>query len=76
MSRENVDAKARRYLIEGRVTVTCVQGDDIEARSHGAGEVHQCGHSPAKGWFCGCSARATCSHLAALQLVAVRRNHR
>jgi uncharacterized Zn finger protein len=74
-ARENVDVKAARYLREGRITVTRVDGDLVEAECHGAGEVYRLGHHPRHrtGWWCSCPARGRCCHLAALQLVTVVR---
>lgn len=74
-TRENVEAKARRYLGEGRLTVLRVDGDLVEAECRGAGEVHRLGHHPRSrdGWWCTCPARGRCCHLAALQSVTVIR---
>jgi hypothetical protein len=72
-TRENVEDKGRRYLAEARLTVTKVDGDVVLAECRGAGQVHQCGHQPRRGWHCSCPARGICSHLTALQLVTVRR---
>lgn len=77
---ERID-KARRLLIEGRLTVRHVlhledEGYLIVADCKGdSGEVYDLSHNPlAKTpWACTCPARTTCSHLKALQLVTVRR---
>lgn len=72
--RESVDAKARRYLGEGRLTVTRVEVDRAlaHARCVGSdGAVYDLGVSPA-GWFCSCPCFQRCSHVAALELVAPR----
>jgi uncharacterized Zn finger protein len=75
VSREGAQAKGRRYLTEGRLTVTAVVGDHITAECRGSGEMHVLGHHPEAGWFCSCAVGpTTCSHLVALQLVAVRRS--
>jgi hypothetical protein len=71
--RESTEAKARRYLCEGRLILTLVAADVVSARCRGSGEVYRCGHDPARGWHCDCPARRTCCHLVALQLVTVRR---
>jgi hypothetical protein len=75
MTRESVDAKAARYLREGRLVVTCVDGDLVLAECRGTGEVYSLGHDPVRpgGWHCSCPAARGCCHLAALMLVTVRR---
>jgi hypothetical protein len=77
MPREGADAKGRRYLVEGRLTVELVDGEYIDAKCRGTDTVHVLGHRPTHGWFCSCrlrtGRRSTCSHLVALQLVTVRR---
>ncbi len=72
-ARESVEAKARRYVVEGRLVVTKVDGDLVTAQCRGSGEVYELGHQPGRGWFCSCDSRRGCSHLVALQLVTVRR---
>jgi len=73
MTRETVQAKASRYLAEGRLIVTAVDGDHVTAACRGNGEVYQLGHEPGRGWWCSCSARTdACAHLTALRLVTVR----
>lgn len=67
MAREDVEAKGRRYLAEGRLVVTLAGGAMIEARCRGTGAVHRLGFD--MGWWCTCPARGRCSHLVALQLV-------
>jgi hypothetical protein len=74
MTRETIADKARRYLCEGRIVVTAVDGDHVTAACRGNGEVYQLGHEPGRGWHCSCPVRTDrCAHLQALQLVAVRR---
>jgi hypothetical protein len=73
MTRESVAAKAARYLQEGRLIVTSVNGDRVTAWCRGDGEVYELGHDLARGWYCGCVARTDCSHLTALRLVTTRR---
>lgn len=70
MSRENAEAKGRRYLAEGRVVVEAVDRHHIAASVRGSGEIHQTGYVRG-GWFCSCPALGRCSHLTALQLVCV-----
>ena len=72
MIRESAEAKARRYLVEGRVWITCVDGDFVRALVRGAGELHEAGHRPRDGWYCTCPARRTCAHLHALMAVTVK----
>jgi uncharacterized Zn finger protein len=68
--RENVEAKARRYLVEGRLVVAVVDGRRIVASCRGDGDVHRLGYDPARHeWRCTCPARGSCSHLVALRLV-------
>lgn len=69
--RENVDAKGRRLLTEGRLLVKKVDGRMIVAQCRGDhGEMYDLGHDPKNGqWRCTCPARGRCSHLVALQLV-------
>jgi hypothetical protein len=71
---ERID-KARRLLIEGRLTVRWVDKDDgfVYATCKGdSGGEYNLGYDPKrKQWRCSCEARTTCSHLKALQLVTV-----
>lgn len=68
--RENAQAKARRYLTEGRVIVTHARANAIvRATCRGDGTVYQLGWD-AGSWWCTCPARSDqCSHLHALRLV-------
>lgn len=71
---ETVDAKAARYLTEGRLVVTRVLGDQVNAVCMGDSGAYDLGHSPCRGWWCSCPARGDrCSHLTALWLVTIRR---
>lgn len=70
MTREPVDAKARRYLTEGRLVVEHVGGGTVRARCRGRGALYALGFDGAA-WSCSCPARSRCAHLAALQLVVV-----
>lgn len=70
--RENAAAKARRYLAEGRLSITEVAGPRVRATARGDGVMYECGHSggdPWGGWWCTCPARSACSHLLALRSV-------
>jgi hypothetical protein len=75
---ENAAAKARRLLSEGRLRVVKC-GDPskpglIVASCRGdSGEIYNLGFDPdRKQWRCQCAAKGKCSHVQALQLVAVR----
>lgn len=73
---ERID-KARRLLIEGRLTVEKVDTGRgmVYATCRGdSGTVYQLGFDPRGqgSWRCSCPARTTCAHLRALQLVTVR----
>src|SRR6266498_1695710 len=74
MTRETLDAKALRYIREGRLRVVLVDTEHIEARVRGTDTEHVTGYERG-GWYCDCQAHQfgrRCSHLAALQLVTVR----
>lgn len=71
MTRENVDTKARRYLSEGRLTITHLDSLSIEASCRGGGAVYELGHN-GEAWWCDCPARGLCAHVFALQAVTVR----
>lgn len=71
MTREPVEAKGRRYLVEGRLVVTGADDRSIEASCRGGGAVYELGHD-GEAWWCSCPARGTCAHLLALRLVTVR----
>jgi len=75
--RETVTAKAARYLVEGRLVVTAVDGDHVTAACRGQGAIYRLGHDPGRGWHCSCPVRGDrCAHLLALQLVTVRHGSR
>jgi hypothetical protein len=73
VTRETIAAKAARYLIEGRLIITAVDGDFVTATCRGDGEVYALGHEPGRGWWCSCAARRDCAHLTSLRLVTIRR---
>lgn len=76
MTRETVADKARRYLAEGRLTVTAVDGDHVTAVCRGQGAIYQLGHESGRGWHCSCPVRSDrCAHLLALRSVTVRSAH-
>lgn len=73
MPREDVATKARRYLIEARLTIRKVGQALIAASCRGdSGEVYELGYSPSTGWSCTCAARGRCCHVQALMLVVLR----
>lgn len=69
--RESAEAKGRRLLAEGRLTIDRVNGDLVVATCKGdSGAEYRLGHDPTNGqWRCTCEAKGRCSHLVALQLV-------
>src|SRR5687768_7502559 len=71
MTRESVDAKGQRYLVQGRLILEHVDASLIRATCRGSGSVYVLGWNGGT-WWCGCAARGRCSHLVALQLVTVR----
>lgn len=73
MARETIEAKAKRYLAEGRVRLIEVSARKIDAVVHGETGTWRCGWHPKVrgGWWCICPAHTpTCCHLDALKLVA------
>ena len=70
--RENAAAKARRLLVEARLTVERVQGEIVEATCRGdSAAVYRLSFDGTR-WQCSCPCLTTCSHLLALQLIVVR----
>ena len=68
-TRESVQEKALRLLTQGRLRVTKVDGDLVQAECRGdSGKVYELGHDNGH-WNCSCPARTACSHLTALWLV-------
>lgn len=61
-------------LLEGRLRVRRVEGNEIVAECKGdSGVMYEVVHSTGR-WHCSCPARVDCSHLRALQrVVAVER---
>ena len=66
--RENAADKARRYLTEGRVTITAVKGPRVVAFVRGDGAVWRC-EVHGSDWVCACPAKGRCAHLIAVGLV-------
>ena len=73
-SREGIEAKGRRYLLEGRLRVLSVHGGRIYAECRGNGTIHHPCYVKGR-WACDCDARGRCSHLVALQLVCTDPGH-
>lgn len=73
MTRETITAKSHRYLAEGRLVVTRVDGNHVTAYCRGHGEQYDLGHDPGRGWWCSCPARGDCAHMLALMSVTIRR---
>jgi len=69
--RENKADKAMRYLREGRLTVTKVDGDIVRAECRGNGAVYNVGFENGH-WICDCLSFSDCCHRIALQCVTVR----
>jgi hypothetical protein len=77
-ARESVDAKALRYLTEGRLVVTYLVGDAVTAVCMGDTGSYDLGHDPRRpgAWWCTCRAAVNahrCAHVLALQSVTIRR---
>jgi uncharacterized Zn finger protein len=73
---ESAAVKGRRLLAEGRLIVTKVDGDVIEAACRGdSAEWYTLRYDPeGHRWSCSCAElKGKCSHLVALQLVTIRR---
>lgn len=67
--RENAATKGLRYLTEGRVIVTKVNGGSVLAYVRGEGAVYRAGYE-AGSWWCNCPARTErCAHPTAVRLV-------
>jgi uncharacterized Zn finger protein len=73
---ENAEAKGRRYLLEGRLTIDRIDEKQVRARCRGGGAEYSAGHGDVGegelAWYCSCPALGRCAHLVALQLVTVR----
>jgi hypothetical protein len=70
--RENASSKADRLLTCGRLTVEWIDASTIRATVRGdSAEVYRVGFQPGRGWSCTCAAFTRCSHVLALQRVAL-----
>jgi hypothetical protein len=71
MPRESAAAKGLRLLQEGRLRVTAISRDSIDAVCTGdSAEVYALGWRRGR-WYCSCPALGRCSHLVALQRVVL-----
>lgn len=71
MPREDAATKARRYLTEGRLTVTSVANGRVRAVTRGDGAIWHQRYS-AGAWTCDCPVVTDqCAHLRAVRLVCV-----
>jgi hypothetical protein len=70
---ENPQAKAQRYLCEGRVRVLFCDEDGgvVTADVRGSGASYTTGRDDERGWYCDCKARGECAHIVALKYVTV-----
>lgn len=72
MPRESVEAKAARYLLEGRVTVYQANANVIRARVQGNGDQYVVVVTRG-GYACNCLARSDrCCHVIAVQRITNR----
>jgi hypothetical protein len=71
-TREGAPSKARRYIVEGRLTIQAIHAGRVCASCRGDGEVYDLGYTHRR-WWCTCPARTIdCAHLRALRLVVDR----
>jgi hypothetical protein len=69
--RENAARKAERLLISGRVFIRRVNASEVVACVRGdSGELYEAGWIRGR-WRCSCPALGACSHLIAVQRVAL-----
>jgi len=73
-ARESLTERAVQLVCDGRLVVTLVDGERVEAHVRGTDSTHLVGYQRG-GWYCDCEAARhaqRCSHLAAVQLVCRR----
>ncbi len=73
-ARESLTERALRLIGEGRLVVTLVDGEQVQAHVRGTDTTHVVGYRRG-GWYCDCQAHQygqRCRHLAAVQLVCRR----
>lgn len=71
--RESAPVKARRLLVEARVNLRVVDGEQVRAIVRGDSALcYETGFDGHR-WFCTCDAASTlCSHVRAVQLVTIQ----
>jgi hypothetical protein len=62
MTRETTASKGARYLAEGRLIVTAVDGDHVAATCRGDGEIYELGHTPGWGGTAAARSGGTAAH--------------
>jgi uncharacterized Zn finger protein len=72
MTREPIEAKAARLLLEGRVHIVRVSRGDVGAHVQGDTGTRTVTWTRWGDWHCTCPARGRCSHLIAVRLVTQR----
>lgn len=66
--RETIEAKAHRYLAEGRLTIHSVRKRSVTATAKGDGADYSVTYRRGR-WSCDCPARGRCCHQVAARLV-------
>ena len=67
--REDAATKAGRYLVEGRIIIRSIAGDQVRALARGDGAIYTVTGDGAA-WVCTCPTRShRCSHLLAVRRV-------
>jgi hypothetical protein len=71
--KENPQAKAQRYLCEGRIRILFCdeEGGVLTADVRGSGASYTTGRDDERGWHCNCNARRECAHILALKYATV-----
>jgi len=72
--RSSLTERALRLIADGRLVVTLVDGEQVQATVRGTDTTHLVGYRRG-GWYCDCQAHQygqRCTHLAAVQLVCRR----
>jgi|SRR5688500_23983 len=65
-----VREKVKDYITAGRVRIVTATRDEVDALVLGSSpDPYLVAYNESQGWFCGCPARVTCSHLLAVALV-------
>ncbi len=73
-ARESLTERALALIADGRLVVTLVDGEQVQATVRGTDTTHLVGYRRG-GWYCDCQAHRfgqRCRHLAAVQLVCRR----